>query len=403
MTDHTRRTFLHASCVGLPALVAGCVGDSSDDAGTDGSDERSGDGTGADDGSDDNGEGHGDDDDGAGSADDKSSVVGTETFPLSAESSQPWWYRYDRDALGAVYLHGSEESLQDGPRVDLSEEQQEELATFVEETDFDTELLLQVGSAGPSTCYNRIDVSDVAVEDGTLLGTASVKDTSDDDVCGSAVTYPWTLVRVTVEGPLPDSARLSITDGWGDEGDVEGPKERRLDPAELGGHVQPDGDPPDTPPALACEDDEFERHGQWVDEEDISLGEASDDDGPVFALRVDHQQFERGETAHIRLTNLTDREQMTGNRSKFNLQVNTEAGWQDVRGFSDGKTLPYTDEGVTHPPGHGFEWEVELTEDGIASEGMHGDVLEVCPDLPTGRYRFLFWEVDIAVEFDLVE
>jgi hypothetical protein len=30
------------------------------------------------------------------------------------------------------------------------------------------------------------------------------------------------------------------------------------------------------------------------------------------------------------------------------------------------------------------------------------DSLVVCPDLEPGRYRFVFWEPDVAVAFDLV-
>ena len=382
MTDFTRRTALHAGGVALLALLAGCVGDDTD--GENGTDDES-------------------DDSAGGENADAPAVVETETFPLGAPLSQPWWYRYDEDAPGGVYLHESESSLRDGPVVDLTEDRQEQLSAFVDETDFETSLLVQVGSAGPNTCHNRIDVSNLAIEDGTLVGAATVQDTrEEEEVCGEAVTFPWTLVRVTVDGSLPDSARLSITDGWENEGEVVAPKQRHLDPDELDGHVRPEGDPPAIPPELECDDSEFERHGQWVDEGDISLGEASDDGTPVFALRVDEQTYELGETARITLTNLTDKQQMTGNRSKFNLQVNTEAGWQDVRGFPDGKALPYTDEGIIHPPGGGFEWELELTEEGVASEGMHGDRLTVCPDLPAGRYRFLFWEVDVAVEFDVV-
>jgi len=32
---------------------------------------------------------------------------------------------------------------------------------------------------------------------------------------------------------------------------------------------------------------------------------------------------------------------------------------------------------------------------------VHEDSLSVCPDLPPGRYRFVFWEPTVAVAFDV--
>jgi len=391
MSTFTRRRTLQTGGVVLLGMLAGCVGDDA----TDDRDDDVGDGEDADDRDDDT------TDDG-GDTTDEPTVIETEHLPLGAQGSRPWWHEYDEDAPGGVYLHESEESLRDAPIANLSDEQQEELSAFVDETDFETSVLLQVGSVGPNTCYDHVEVSDIALEDGRLVGSARAQVTDEDaEACGDAITYAWTLVRVVVDGPKPDSARLSVTDGWENEREVEAPKERPLDSDELDGYVRPDGDPPATPPELDCEGDDFERHGQWADEDDISLGDAYEDGDAVFALRVAEQRYERGDTVQITLTNLTDRERMTGNDSKFNLQVETEAGWQDVRGFDDGEPVGYTDEGVLHPPGDGFEWEIELTEDGVASEGMQADRLRVCPDLPAGRYRFLFWEVDVAVEFDV--
>ena len=377
MTECTRRRTLQTGGAVLLGLLAGCVGDDTTDDGGDATDNGDGDA-------------------------DEPTVIETKQFSLGVDASRPWWYEYDEDAPGGVYLHESEESLRDGPIVDIGDERREELSAFIDETDFETSVLLQVGSAGPNTCYDHVEVSDIALEDGTLVGSARAHVGSEEtEACGDAVTYPWTLVRVVVDGSRPDSARLSVTDGWETEREVEAPKERHLDPDELDGYVRPEGDPPATPPELDCEDTDFERHGQWADEDDIALGDAYEDGDAVFALRVAQQRYERGDTVQITLTNLTDRQRVTGNRSKFNLQVKTEAGWQDVRGFDDGEPVGYTDEGILHPPGDGFEWEIELTEDGIEGEGMLADRLRVCPDIPAGRYRFLFWEVDVAVEFDV--
>lgn len=103
----------------------------------------------------------------------------------------------------------------------------------------------------------------------------------------------------------------------------------------------------------------------------------------------------------VTLTSLGPGTGGTGNRNKYSLQVLTEAGWQDVRGSTDGEPLPYTDEAVRHEPGEGFRWTFDLTPEGVIAGHVHEDALAVCPGLPAGRYRFVFWEPLVAVSFDL--
>jgi hypothetical protein len=79
--------------------------------------------------------------------------------------------------------------------------------------------------------------------------------------------------------------------------------------------------------------------------------------------------------------------------------VRTENGWQDVRGSTEHERFAYTDEAVMHRPGEGFEWTFELTESGLVADHTHD--LTVCPDLQTGRYRFVYFSPGVAVSFDL--
>jgi len=290
-----------------------------------------------------------------------------------------------------------------------------ETQAFVEATDFEASVVAYAESTGPTTCDDELSFSGVAVEDGTLVASATVENTaSEDEVCGEAVTYPGALVRVTTDS-LPEAVRLSITDGWGETTEVTGEDGVR-DPARLDGFVRPDGEPPSVPAALDCEDDGFERHPS-VHDGSVSWGSgggagdtaedglelrvidpASDGDGPAEALR-----FERGDDLRIRMTNVSSRAIGVGNHGKYNLEVDTEAGWTEVRGGDDASRFAYTDELITHRPGDGYEWEFTMTEEGLVAGGPHADALRVCPDLQPGRYRFVFWGADdLAVAFDYV-
>lgn len=183
----------------------------------------------------------------------------------------------------------------------------------------------------------------------------------------------------------------------------------KFDPADLDGYVRPGDDPETIPEALRCGMDEFERRGGWIDEEDVEFGEVADDEGsPVLGLRVDALTVERGDTATFTLTNISGEEQTTANPHKANLDVYTEAGWQDPRGWKDGQPKPITDDLWSFDPGESHEWSFEMTEVGIVVGDYHGvaDGLVTCPELPPGRYRFATAapdQGDVAVAFDLIE
>jgi hypothetical protein len=158
------------------------------------------------------------------------------------------------------------------------------------------------------------------------------------------------------------------------------------------GEVRPERTPRSVPAEFVCEADSFDRHPSGYSEDALRWGDAAG-----FSLRVDEVAFEYGETAEIRLEGDGER----GNRHKFNVELYTETGWTEVRGTTEDAVLMYTDEAVSG----GFTTEVELTEAGIVEASHHDDVLDVCPDLVPGRYRFVFWgligDPVVAVAFDL--
>lgn len=173
---------------------------------------------------------------------------------------------------------------------------------------------------------------------------------------------------------------------------------------------EPDG-PDGTPRELVCEEEAFRRLEVPFSEESVSNTTHSVDGEPRFELALDGRTIAYGGELRVALRNLTSEPQSTGARQAFAVQRETEAGWQDVRGTTDGTADDAASEGsgvdtdaVVHDPGEGFVWEFTLTESGIAK--THPDTsVSVCPPLGEGRYRFVYWGVAdgaIAGEFEIV-
>jgi hypothetical protein len=313
---------------------------------------------------------------------------------------RPRWYGDDETA-GHVQLFATEAAARGVLDLDeVGDDRRDGVESFVADTDFATERLLYVVSVGPDTCHGSIEVGSLSVEGEQLVGRARAVDTSDENEgCGDAITYPSALVRATFEGTPRDRVRFTVTDGWDQQTEVTGVAVA-TDPRTLSGHVRPDADPV-VHDELVCDDPGFSRHGEGFSARP-PWGFSSDSWG-AFALRVDQQAVERGDDLAVSMTNVGALDGHAGNRHKYNLQVRTEAGWQDVRGTTDDDPVGYTDEAHVHSPGEGFEWTLTMTPDGLLEGHVHEDRLSVCPGLPAGRYRFVFWEPTVAVAFDLVD
>lgn len=382
-----RRALLATGSVGTLAL-AGCLDDGTAADGTSNGDDRE---------------------------DPDAAVVSHDVFQLGASASQPAWADGSAETPGFVAVVDSERDF-------WMLEDMDGLEEWLDGTDFDDSLVVYVETAGPNTCYDEVAVGDVRVTadptddwDGgpVIAGTVDAVDTSDGmEACGEAVTYPSALIRVTGDD-LPTDAAFTITDGWGETGFVH-TIDGAIDPDALPGYVRPSHDPQTVPDTLECDDDGFQRHRSPVN--DVAWGEVHDEDGdPMLAMRVRNPQydgddatraleFERGDEVRVSMRNVADETVDTGNANKFGLEVFTADGWMDVRGTTDDAAVGYTDETLVHSPGEGVEWSFELTEDGLLVDHAHEDRLEVCPGLPEGRYRFVFWGVigdeSLAVAFD---
>ena len=337
-----------------------------------------------------------------------------DVLQLGTGFSEPRWASaaMPTDAAGYVARFESRDALR--WLVDDRESTPEAVTEFVDATDFDSAVILYLQSVGPNGCYRELAIENVSIDD-AITAAASAVDTSEEGTfCTEAITYPSAFVRITGED-LPAATRVTLTNGWGTTAEVDADAPL-IDPDTLAGGIQPDGEPPATPAALDCATDGFERHPEYVDDDNVAYGTLTNDsEQPTFALRVrnpdsdasDDLTFERGEEIEFRLHNVSSRYVTTGNKHKYNLQLRTEAGWGEVRGTTaEPNRVPYTDEGISQPPGEGFTWSFELTEDGLLAGHPHEDDLTICPELQAGRYRFAYWGVPdghLGVQFDYTD
>ena len=335
-----------------------------------------------------------------------------DVLQLGTGFSEPRWADAAMPTESAGYVARFESRDELRWLVDDRESTPEGVGDFLDATDFESATVLYVQSVGPNGCYREIAVEDMTVDDDAITLTASAVDTSEEGtICTQAVTYPSAFVRITGDD-LPSSTRVTLTNGWGTTAEVDADTPL-IDPDTLAGGVRPDGDPPAVPAALDCATEGFDRHPKYVDDDNVAYGTLTDDsEQPTFALRgrnpdgdaVDDLTFERGDEIEFQLYNVSSAYLTTGNKHKYNLQLRTEAGWEEVRGTTaEPNRVPYTDEGISQPPGEGFRWSFELTEDGLLAGHPHEDDLTICPDLQAGCYRFAYWGVPdghLAVRFD---
>ncbi|MFC7215622.1 hypothetical protein ACFQO4_16220 [Saliphagus sp. GCM10025334] len=388
--DPSRRTILRSGALGVGLAVAGCLDASSTGSSpgdeNDEDDPNGGDGANGTDST--NGTDDSKNNDGTGSSPE---ITGVETVALEPRTDEPPWAA---DGIGTVALITGPDVLE---RLDAvaTNRTAETVDPFLEETDFETEVLVLVESGGPTICHDSIEVDDVNfdAQESAITATATVVDSSDGG-CGEALAYPSSLTRISFDGDgvWLHNAVVTLTDGWGNTETVEAARERVIDPSGLEGGVEPDGDPATIPEALECSNDDFQRLSSA---QSVRWGDAD-----AFAMRVDPLEIAHGESVSITMANLTSVEQGTGNDRKFSLEVRTESGWQEVRGHRSEHGIGYTDEGIIHRPGEGFDWEIELSE--AAVQELYSG-LEVCPGLPAGRYRFVYRPLDLAVAFDVLE
>jgi hypothetical protein len=109
------------------------------------------------------------------------------------------------------------------------------------------------------------------------------------------------------EEPETDSRRGNWSEGWS---------------------VQPPSWTTTIPEELSCENGEATRVGQGFDESELVWGNAE-----AWEIRIDETAVSHGNTLQIQLKNVTDDTRSRRAHSMYNLQVETESGWQEVRTY----------------------------------------------------------------------
>ena len=289
-------------------------------------------------------------------------------------------------------------------KYDLPDDRRDRIIEFLDGIDYGAERLLLVESAGPDECHDRLDLGAAGIDDAGLRVTATVEKRDDDDDCTEALVYPSSLLRATFNGDPPDRAAVEVTDGRGESATVKASVDDPLSPApeDLPGNIRPDEEADPVAP-LSCDQAGVERHDQRFDEDALQWGDGRRGGETTLSMRVDQLSYDYGDTLNASLTNVADDPVETGNSARYNLQVRTEDGWQDVRVIDSAAAFEYTDGAVSHAPGEGFEWSIELTEEGIIESSVQSDA-EVCPDLQSGRHRLAYFGLEagaVAVGFDL--
>jgi hypothetical protein len=169
------------------------------------------------------------------------------------------------------------------------------------------------------------------------------------------------------------------------------------------GEVRPESEPEQVSSEIQCNDENTKRLSKSYEEE-VEWG-----DNNGFSLRVDSLSYSYGDRAKVTLTNTSSGTQETGSNMKYSIERYTEDGWEDIRvevkenENSSFGNIFWPDDARNHDPGDGFEWELTLTEGELRIPNTFSDIIRVCPELESGRYRFVYWGLSnpIAVAFDL--
>lgn len=110
-----------------------------------------------------------------------------------------------------------------------------------------------------------------------------------------------------------------------------------------------------------------------------------------FALRSSKTAVQQTDELTLNLTNETTEEKYTGNRSTYDIQRRTDAGWQSIFWKPTDEVVYYHSDAVVHSPGDGFTWELLITPEGLSHQIQNGEGhLKVCSSLPAGSYRFVY-------------
>lgn len=115
--------------------------------------------------------------------------------------------------------------------------------------------------------------------------------------------------------------------------------------------------------------------------------------GPIggFTLSSTPRSLQRGDSLTVNLTNVTEKEQTSGNKSKYDIQYKHGEGWHSI--FWKDRYETWTSEAIIHDPDSGFEWNLQTDKKGLTKSRRGGPDYYVCEELPFGKYRFVYWGI----------
>lgn len=122
--------------------------------------------------------------------------------------------------------------------------------------------------------------------------------------------------------------------------------------------------------------------------------------GPLagFKLRVDREEYAKGDELTAELRNVTESEQGAGNKHKYDIQYRATDGWHTIFGTPANESFAWTDEGYLIQPGDGWTWRFTLTQAGLSEGEDSGQSYHACQPVKPGTYRFVFWGVTTEQE-----
>lgn len=114
-----------------------------------------------------------------------------------------------------------------------------------------------------------------------------------------------------------------------------------------------------------------------------------------FSLTLSDAVVPRGSDLTVALTNTADERRVSGNKQKYDVQRRTDGEWRSI--LSKPRDVVFTDEGISHAPSTGFDWELTISPSGLVTADAP---FVVCDELDPGRYRFVYWGLTPKAERD---
>jgi hypothetical protein len=111
-----------------------------------------------------------------------------------------------------------------------------------------------------------------------------------------------------------------------------------------------------------------------------------------FKIEIANREISIGDTVTVSITNTSGEERTTGVKQKYDIQRKSGEAWRSIFGVVRERPI-YSDKGITHQPGEGFQWEFEFSSEGLSEEDSSEPTYKVCNSLRNGEYRFVYWGV----------